>query len=127
MHRFGVRSRLRRRERGNLAFFFVQTQFLDLHDPLAALSNLKQFSPIVLYGKSFLLSILIYSSLCFLNTFSRNICQNEYKMYCPDTLKRFSLEAGADPGFFLGGGALVSCSTSTPINHIVFFAEYQLY
>ena len=30
-------------------------------------------------------------------------------------------DAGADPGFFLGGGALVSCSTSTPINHIVFF------
>ena len=29
--------------------------------------------------------------------------------------------------FFLGGGALVSCSTSTPINHIVFLAEYQLY
>ena len=28
---------------------------------------------------------------------------------------------GADPGFFLGGGALVSFSTSTPINHIVFF------
>ena len=24
----------------------------------------------------------------------------------------------ADPGFFLGGVALVSCSTSTPINHI---------
>ena len=42
-------------------------------------------------------------------------------------------KTGADPGFFLGGGALVSCSTSTPINHIVFFvdvvffAEYQLY
>ena len=37
-------------------------------------------------------------------------------------------KAGADPGFFLGGGALVSGSTSTPINHIVFFlAEYQLY
>ena len=37
--------------------------------------------------------------------------------------------AGADPGFFSGGGTLVSCSTSTPINHIVlvFFAEYQLY
>ena len=34
---------------------------------------------------------------------------------------------GADPGFFLGGGALVSCSTSTPINHSFFFAEYQLY
>ena len=30
--------------------------------------------------------------------------------------------SGADPGFFLArGGALVSCSTSTPINHIVFF------
>ena len=28
---------------------------------------------------------------------------------------------GADPGFFLGGGALVSFSTSTPINHKVFF------
>ena len=28
---------------------------------------------------------------------------------------------GADPGFFLGGGALVSCSTSTPINHTDFF------
>ena len=27
-------------------------------------------------------------------------------------------QTGADPGFFLGGGALVSCSTSTPINHI---------
>ena len=30
---------------------------------------------------------------------------------------------GADPGFFLGGGALVSCSTSTPINHIVFWGQ----
>ena len=26
-----------------------------------------------------------------------------------------------DPGLFLGWGALVSCSTSTPINQIVFF------
>ena len=25
--------------------------------------------------------------------------------------------------FFLGGGPLVSCSTSTPINHIVFFSQ----
>ena len=30
---------------------------------------------------------------------------------------------GADPGFFLGEGVLVSCSTSTPINHIVFFLK----
>ena len=29
----------------------------------------------------------------------------------------------ADPGFFLGGGALVFCSTSTPINHVVFFCR----
>ena len=35
---------------------------------------------------------------------------------------------GRIQNFFLGGGALVSCSTSTPITHIVFFfAEYQLY
>ena len=38
-----------------------------------------------------------------------------------------TLYTGADPGFFLGGGALVSCATSTPINHIVYFAENQLY
>ena len=38
-----------------------------------------------------------------------------------DRLIKISGVAGADPGFFLGGGALVSCSTSTPINHIVFF------
>ena len=29
----------------------------------------------------------------------------------------------ADPGFFLGGGALVSCSTSTPINHSFVFCR----
>ena len=41
---------------------------------------------------------------------------------------KFPGSTRADPGFFLGGGALVSCSTSTPISHIVFFlAEYQLY
>ena len=52
-----------------------------------------------------------------------------------DYLKRGVVvtKSGTDPGFFLGGGALVSCSTSAPINHIVvvvvvfFFAEYQLY
>ena len=32
-------------------------------------------------------------------------------------------EPGADPGLFLGGDALVSCSTSTPINHTVFFCR----
>ena len=39
------------------------------------------------------------------------------------TFKSFNSIPGADPGFFLGGGALVSCSTSTPINHIVFFCR----
>ena len=34
-----------------------------------------------------------------------------------------SVISGADPGFFFGGGALVSCCTSTPINHIVFFGR----
>ena len=33
------------------------------------------------------------------------------------------LKPGAYPGTFLGGGALVSCSTSTPINHIFFFLQ----
>ena len=32
-------------------------------------------------------------------------------------------EPGADPGLFLGGDALVSCSTSTPISHTVFFLQ----
>ena len=34
-----------------------------------------------------------------------------------------SSTTGADLGFFLGGGALVSRSTSTPIKHIVFFLQ----
>ena len=34
-------------------------------------------------------------------------------------LLKYFIQPGADPGFFLGGGALVSWSTSTPINHIV--------
>ena len=36
---------------------------------------------------------------------------------------QFRVSTGADPGFFLGGGALVSCSTSTPINHLIFFCR----
>ena len=32
-----------------------------------------------------------------------------------------SIRPRADPEFFLGGGALFSSSTSTPINHIVLF------
>ena len=37
-------------------------------------------------------------------------------------------ETGVDPGSFLGGGAFVSCSTSTtstPINHVAFFFFLQ--
>ena len=39
------------------------------------------------------------------------------------TVSTCTEKAGADPGFFLGGGALVCCSTSTPVNHIVFFCR----
>ena len=48
---------------------------------------------------------------------------------CFDMMGELDIRAGAGPGFFLGGVALASCSTSTPINHTVFyfFAEYQLY
>ena len=42
---------------------------------------------------------------------------------CTLTLNSIETSPGADPGFFLGRGALVSCSTSTPINHIVFFLQ----
>ena len=48
----------------------------------------------------------------------------------PFAIFRVAFQSGADPGLFLGGGALVSCSTSTPMNQTVFFyffAEYQLY
>ena len=45
------------------------------------------------------------------------------KIYCFTDLvsKPYSQSRGGSRIFFLGGGALVSCSTSTPINHIVFF------
>ena len=48
-------------------------------------------------------------------------------VYDQEVLIRYDLFqpfSGADPGFFLGGGVLVSCSISTPINQN---AEYQLY
>ena len=47
-----------------------------------------------------------------------NICFRE--LSSREQLKP-TLGAGADPGFFVRGCALVSCSTSTPINHIVSF------
>ena len=34
---------------------------------------------------------------------------------------------GADPGFFLGGGVLISCSTSTPINLMVILFIYLFF
>ena len=48
------------------------------------------------------------------------IIQGINKIARPRSVRPIS---GADPGFFLGGGALVSCSTSTPIKHIVFFCR----
>ena len=60
---------------------------------------------------------------CFCILDSRTIWYARYNVECT---KKVQVQSGVDPGFFLGGGALVSCSTSTPINHIVFFfAEYQ--
>ena len=53
--------------------------------------------------------------------------QNKFKY--EDNLKVLA-HAGADPGFFLGGGALVSCSslahlnTNKPHSFFFFFAEY---
>ena len=35
--------------------------------------------------------------------------------------KKRRILPGEDPGFLLGGGALVSCSTSTPKNHTYIF------
>ena len=34
-----------------------------------------------------------------------------------------TLLSGAHPGFFSGGGALVSCSSSTPISNVVFLCR----
>ena len=51
----------------------------------------------------------------------------DYAFMSPNCLKLQKKEkelfTGVDPGFFLGGGSLVSCSTSTPINHIVYFLQ----
>ena len=47
-----------------------------------------------------------------------------------EKLTRLFLEKEVNRGgsrIFLGGGSLVSRSTSTPINRIVFFEEYWLY
>ena len=51
---------------------------------------------------------------------SQETWQNTFatkKFRCSDSLFR------GGSRIFLGGGALVSCSTSTPINHIVFFLQ----
>ena len=55
-----------------------------------------------------------------LKTRGREVQQQEY---AENALIRDSDLSGGRGGsrIFLGGGALVSCSTSTPINHIVFF------
>ena len=43
------------------------------------------------------------------------LCICEQKPYSMVFVSAYN--TGADPGFFVGGGALISCSTSTPINH----------
>ena len=54
------------------------------------------------------------------NSYGESWDSSREKSWVPVQKQQFQVP-GADPGFFLGGGALVSCSTSTPINHIVFF------
>ena len=63
------------------------------------------------------------SSLTFL-TLVRNAWQAKRKVTTSAGLFKAGL-TGADLGFCLGGGALVSCSSSTPINHTVFFCRIQ--
>ena len=60
------------------------------------------FTPLLMYTKRHPITVL---RLCYVLFHIRQTC----------------FSTGADPGFLLGGGALVSCSTSTPINQIVFF------
>ena len=65
----------------------------------------------------------------FLNSCSNlvNRCERWSKVKKQVTPAKFDKSGtGADPGFFLGGGALVSCSTSTPINHIGFFCRIPI-
>ena len=55
---------------------------------------------------------------------SRMVLERPY--YSDAVVLRFRINTstqGGIPDFFLGGGALVSCSTSTPMNHIVFFCR----
>ena len=53
-------------------------------------------------------------------TIEISTCQNSLPQ-----LSQRGIEQGRIQDFFLGGGALVSCSTSTPIKHIVFFFFLQ--
>ena len=63
-------------------------------------------------------------STCFPTGFSGNFLKNMANNFSSLTFTaNVKLNPGADPGFYLGGSALVSCSTSTPINHIVFFCR----
>ena len=64
------------------------------------------------------------SSTAYLKELKRHVDDN-FSVKCFISLQamRKSHGPGADPGFFLGGGTLVSCSTSTPVNHIVFFCR----
>ena len=83
-------------------------------------------SPVFCASKAYKISRfkLTLLTLCFFKVFSKShwmhfiiiiiIINNNNKLIHIIRIR------GADPGFFLGGGALVSYSTSTPINDIVF-------
>ena len=73
-----------------------------------------------LVGFSHLTVVLFFIGCRPLFTLNNVTLRTGNNLSCVYTLpESFCVDAGADPGFSLGGGALVSRSTSTPI--IVFF------
>ena len=73
------------------------------------------------------LAATVFSKSCVLDPLPSSIIKQCTDLLLPTITNIVNLSlregSGADPGYFLGGGALVSCSTSTPINHIVFFCR----
>ena len=64
---------------------------------------------------------MLWKNYCIKQMLPPPLTQDRLRYTVLTIVSMFLHTSGADPGFFLGGGALVSCSTSTPINHIVFF------